>query len=204
MRKITLFAALLLALALNSKAQSIEFTPLAGYTFGDKVNFSGGTAHISDGFTYGGAFTFLADRYNALEISYTRQDPTVTANYGLNSITNVNEPVGMNYILIGGQRIMPTSDQVNFFGGLNMGLGIMGSKNNTFNTITKFDFGFDLGLKYFFNEKVGLRLQANINFPVTAMGGTMWWGTGGSGYGVTSYVPIVQFAFMGGLVFKVR
>ena len=73
MKKITLIALLFMGIFLNSKAQSIEFTPLAGYTFGDNINFNGGKAHLDGGFKWGGALTICASQYNAIEFTYTRQ-----------------------------------------------------------------------------------------------------------------------------------
>jgi hypothetical protein len=207
MKKITFIALLLLGLVLGSQAQSIEFTPLAGYTFGDKINFSGGEAHLDGGFKWGGALTICASQYNAIEFTYTRQLSNATAKADLpgTGFNNIDTPVAVNYVLVGGTRLMPVSEKVSMFGGMQMGIGIFGSPEDKFSSVTKFDFGFNGGAKIWFSEKIGLRLQANIDFPVTSNGGYYWWNPAtGTSYGVTSFIPIVQFGFTGGIIFKIR
>lgn len=198
------FLALLLGMVLTSQAQSIEFTPLAGYTFGDNVYFNGGKAHLGDGFTWGGSLTIAATQYNAIEFTYTRQ--VADANAQTNGGNMLMEtPVAVNYILVGGSRLMPVSEKATMFAGFDMGVGVFGSPEDDFNTVSKFDFGFKGGAKLWFSEKIGVRLQANINFPVTSNGGYYWWNPAtGQTYGTTSFIPIVQFGFTGGLIFKIR
>jgi hypothetical protein len=61
------------------------------------------------------------------------------------------------------------------------------------------------GVKYFFTPGVGQRLQADLTFPVTNVGGSLWWSPGsGTSVGVSSYVPFLQFGFTGGLVLKLK
>jgi len=40
--------------------------------------------------------------------------------------------------------------------------------------------------------------------PITGAGGSFYWGSGGSGVGLTGYVPIWSFGFTGGLVYKIK
>lgn len=198
------FLALFLGVVFASRAQSIEFTPLAGYTFGDNVYFNGGKAHLGDGFTWGGSLTFAASQYNAIEFTYTRQ---VSDSYAKTNNGNMllDTPVAINYILAGATRLMPVSEKATMFAGMDMGVGVFGSPEDDFSTRTKFDFGFKGGAKLWFSEKIGLRLQANLNFPVTSNGGYYWWNpVTGQTYGATSFIPIAQFGFTGGLIFKLR
>jgi hypothetical protein len=64
--------------------------------------------------------------------------------------------------------------------------------------------GIDAGVKIMVSEKVGLRLQTNFIFPITSAGGSFYWSSGGSGVGLTGYVPIWSFGFNGGLIFKIK
>jgi hypothetical protein len=204
-RKTTILATLLImTFSLASIAQSVELTPLFGYTFRSTVQITNGEARVNDGFTYGGALTIAASPYNAIEISYYRYETTATAYSTYNNFSFEPVPCAVNYMLIGGQRLFPVNDKVTPFTGFNMGAGWLGSPDDNFSTITKFSMGFDAGVKIMVSEKVGLRLQTNFTFPITSAGGSFYWGTGGSGVGLTGYVPIWSFGFNGGLIIKVR
>lgn len=201
----TIFTILLLmAFALTSMAQTVELTPLAGYTFRSTVHITNGEARINDGFTYGGALTIAPSPYNAVEISYYRYETDATAQSSYSGFEFKSTPVAVNYMLIGGQRLFPVNDKVTPFTGFNIGAGWLGSSDGSFSTITKFSMGFDAGLKIMVSEKIGLRLQTNFIFPITSAGGSMYWGSGGSGVGLTGYVPIWSFGFNGGLIFKIK
>jgi len=199
-----IFSGFILSLALTTKAQSVELTPIAGYTFRSTVNITNGEARINDGFTYGGALTIVASPYNAIEISYYRYETDATAYSSFNNFNTVSKPVSVNYMLIGGQRLFPFNDKVTPFTGFNIGAAWMGSGDDSFNTITKFAMGFDAGVKIMVSEKIGIRLQTNFNFPITSAGGSFYWSSGGSGVGLTGYVPIWSFGFNGGLIFKIK
>jgi len=204
-RETTILATLILmAFALTSIAQTVELTPLAGYTFRSTVHITNGEARINDGFTYGGALTIAPSQYNAIEISYYRYETEATAYSSYNGFVDVSKDVAVNYLLIGGQRLFPVNDKVTPFTGFNIGAGWLGSKDDSFSTITKFSMGFDAGVKIMVSEKVGIRLQTNFIFPITSAGGSLYWGSGGSGVGLTGYIPIWSFGFNGGLIFKIK
>ena len=204
-RKTTILATLLImTFSLASIAQSVELTPLFGYTFRSTVQITNGEARVNDGFTYGGALTIAPSPYNAIEISYYGYQTTATAQSGYSGFEFVSKDVSVNYILIGGQRLFPVNDKVTPFTGFNLGAGWLGSKDDSFSTITKFSMGFDAGVKIRVSEKVGVRLQTIFTFPITSTGGSMYWGSGGSGVGLTGYVPIWSFGFNGGLIFKIK
>ncbi len=107
-------------------------------------------------------------------------------------------------MFIGGQRLFPASDMVTGFTGFNLGAAWMGSQDNQFSTMTKFAMGFDAGVKIMASDKIGIRLQTNLNFPVSSAGGSFYVGTGGSGVAMYGYVPILSFGFTGGLIVKIK
>jgi len=63
-----------------------------------------------------------------------------------------------------------------------------------------FSFGAGVGLKYFFNDKIGIRIQARMILPLVFAGGGFYIGTGGSGSYVSTTAPVVQGDFTGGLI----
>jgi hypothetical protein len=200
MRKILIFSAVLLTMTLTSKAQKFEITPFGGYTFGDKFDFNGGQAKISDGFTYGGIFSYVSGNM-ALELTLSRQNAKGDA-HSYDDYIDVNDaPISVNYVFGGVSALQPLSDEAVLFTGLNMGVGFI--SNDAYRSVTKFSAGVNGGVKYFFSDRLGLRLQANLNFPVTDLSSEFWWSPGANhSYYVTSYVPILQFGFTGGLIVR--
>jgi hypothetical protein len=204
MKKIILICFLLFTVAISSQAQSIEINPFAGYNFGDKFYIYGGNARIGDGFTYGGTLTLVAGEYNAIELTYMRTDMTVNA-YSNYLGFDISDPSSSNYIVIGGSRLFPVTDKLIPYAGANIGLGIFASRNDTYSSVEKLAVGLDAGLKLFLTDKVGLRLQSNLYFPVTNVGAGLWWSSGGgTSVGASGSVPFVQFGFTGGLIFKIK
>jgi hypothetical protein len=202
MKKTTMILLVAIAMTFSAAAQSLEIFGFSGYTFGDKVNISGGKAKIHDGHTYGGAIAFNFNDAYAIEILYSRQDNKVTA-FSSSLNLDVDEPVSTTYILAGSNRLIPLSEQAMLFSGAKLGAVTFRSKEGAFDDITEFAAGISGGIKFAFTQNIGLRLQANLNFPITNVGASLWWNSGGgTSAGVSTYTPIVQFGFTGGLVYR--
>lgn len=111
----------------------------------------------------------------------------------------------VHYAMIGGNRLFPTSENLTFFAGMKMGTGTLAFPDREYRNITKFTFGFQGGLKYFATERIGIRMQANLMMPVVSAGGSLWWSPGGgTAVGVSTWSPIVQFGFTGGIIFRLQ
>jgi hypothetical protein len=181
----------------------VSIMPIAGYTFSNHFNIDYGDAYIGDGFTYGGALTFQLGKFNAFELKYTRQDADVSAFSSYYSIDET-DTINCNYIFAGFQRILPVSEKIDLFAGLNLGMGVYASNYDRFSTFSKFAFGLEAGTKFNLSDKIGIKMAASLNMPVTDIGFGLWFGSGGSGAGVTAYVPFVQFGFLGGLIIRLK
>ena len=203
MKRVTLFAVLLLIITISTYAQNIQFTPIAGYTFADKFNFDRGKAKIGDGFTYGGILSYVINDKMAIDISYSREDCDVFAYSDYYDI-DIKGQISANYIFLGLEKLMPLNENAFLFTGTNLGVGIYSGKNSDLKSTTKFAVGINGGLKYFFSDRLGFRAQANLNFPITDVGAGLWWGGGGPSVGLTSRIPFLQFGFSGGLIFNLN
>jgi hypothetical protein len=204
MKKIILLICITILTTTLIKAQDFQFTPFAGYTFADKFKIDRGNARIGGGFTYGGILSYVIHESIAIELTYSRQDCDASAYSDYYEI-DVWGPISANYIYLGGSKLLQLNEDMFLFTGTNVGMGIYSGKDNSTSSTTKFAVGLNGGLKYFFSDKVGLRLQANLNFPITDIGGGLWWGIGsGPSVGLTSRIPFLQFGFSGGLVFTLN
>lgn len=205
MKRLILLGLLFLAALTHLQAQRLELTPLAGYTFRDRLPMQGGEAAIEDGETYGGVLGYDVDDDFGVEFIYTRQLTRVTAN-SISIDRPVNEPATVAYYMIGGNRYATNaSGTAKFFGGAKFGGATLSSRENRFDDVMKFAVGLNLGTKIYFSEKVGLRLAATLNFPLVNVGGSLWWSpSGGAQAGVSSYSPLLQFGLHGGLVLRLK
>ena len=188
-------------------AQEIQLFPFAGYSFADKFKIDGGTAMIREGITYGGALSWIASDRWAIEISYLRMKSTMEATgYYEGDDFGFADEIHVNYILLGGSRLFRLAERTNLFSGVNVGVGIFHSIADRYSTMARFAAGVDAGINHFFNKNLGVRVQANLNFPFTEVGDAFGWNGGhnGSSAGVTGVVPFVQPGFTAGLVLKIK
>ena len=89
--------------------------------------------------------------------------------------------------------------------GLGLGACIINTTNTKTNTdanATKFAWQFRGGGTFWASEKIGIKLNAQLQSAVQSVGGSFYIGTGGSGAGVSSYGSLLQFGLGGGLAFK--
>lgn len=215
MKKFLLFVGLLFSVVAVSSAQEIRINTYAGYSFQDKVDsyYSSSSYYegtVSDGFRWGAGIEYLIPDRGAIELQYLRQDTNAPTTYQDGSIFDgalqrTDFQLGLNWIFVNGTRYFKVNEVVEPFGGAGIGLGIFSlenPKNGNQNTITKFAWNIKGGSNFWVSENVAIRIQASLLSAVQSVGGGFYFGTGGSGAGLSSYSSIYQFSFEGGLVFK--
>lgn len=191
-------------------AQNIRFNGYAEYIFDDNVDsYYSNTDYydgkIKGGFQWGGGFEFMVDETKGVELKYLRRDAIAPMEYYNNGINYKDFELAMNYILLGGSNYFKTGGKVEPFAGAAAGVGIFTIKNaeaGNDDSATKFAWTIRLGTNIWLNEKVGLKLQADLLSAVQSAGGGLYFGTGGAGAGVTAYSTMYQWGLGGGLVFK--
>lgn len=198
---LTLFAVLAFATLLWAQP-SITLLTFESYTFADKFDTEYGTGKIGDGFQWGGGLEFGFTETAAVELIYQNMKANVDYQ-GFNGRYSGN--VGLNYIMLGGTRYAPFSDKVSGFGTANLGVGWSNPDESLRSeSVTKFSIGGRLGVRIQATEKVSLRLHAQLFSPVQWAGGGFYFGTGGSGAGVSTGSTIWQFNLGGSLNFRIK
>ena len=81
--------------------------------------------------------------------------------------------------------------------------GVTNPDNRRSDTSTKFAWNFKGGSNFWLAENMALRIQASLLSAVQSVGGGLYFGTGGLGGGLNSYSSLYQFAFEGGIVFRI-
>lgn len=216
MKKVVSTLFLLTAIAAVAYSQEVRINTYAGYVFKDKVDsyysstsyFSG---QIQDGLRWGAGLEYLiADRAAAIELQYLRQDtntPTVYQDGGVlgGQVQNTNFDMAINWIMLNGTKYFPVTEVVEPFAGAGLGMGIFNISNPDTggeNSGTKFAWNIRGGSNFWVADNVAIRLQASLFSATQSIGGGLYFGTGGSGAGLSTYSSMYQFGFEGGLVFR--
>lgn len=194
---------LLIIASENLTAQSLEITPITGYTFDHSFNISGGRARLGGGQSFGGVLGIQLSKNLEVETLYSFQSGSSTAKSGLIQ-REVRTNTNANYILIGANKLFPASSQLTLFTGAKLGAAILGFPDNDFSDISRFAIGLNGGMKYFVNDNIGIRVQANLMMPISNIGANLWWSPGaGTSVGLSGWSSVIQFGFNGGLVFRI-
>jgi hypothetical protein len=161
---------------------------------------------VNGGFQYGGGLEYLAFPNKGFEISYLRLDSKAPMTYyTLTGDKRTNFDMAHNYIFIGANQYFRVNPKVEPFAGFQAGMAVYNIENpengNSHGT-TKFAWGAKTGINIWATEKVGIKIQAALLSAVQAVGGGVYFGTGGTGAGVSGYSTFYQFSLGGGLVFN--
>lgn len=163
---------------------------------------------VKGGFQYGGGLEILPYPMLGAEFVYLRLDSKAPMNYyGLNGATNTTFNLAQNWVLFSANKYVQVNPKVEPYAGFQIGMDIINVENpdnNNSSSSTKLAWGFKAGLNLWVNEKVGIKMQASLLSAVQAVGGGVYFGTGGAGAGVSGFSTYYQFNLGGGLVFKLR
>jgi hypothetical protein len=180
-----------------AQAQAVRLNAYGGYTFADKFNFSGyygyDQARIDESGHWGGGLEIEIRPRKAIEIYYQSQ-PTTGRLLGP-SLDDYTKDMTVSYLMLGGLGYAG-NDKIKGFGGLMLGAAFFNSDGVN---STKFGIGGRLGLLISPNQKIGIRLGAQVLSAVQGAGGGFYFGTGGAGAGVSTYSSLYQFGVFGGL-----
>ncbi|WP_057935756.1 outer membrane beta-barrel protein [Algoriphagus resistens] len=210
---ITLFFLAFVASA--SMAQELRINTYAGYVFKDKVDsyYSSSSyfeGQIQDGLRWGAGIEYHIPNRGAVEIQYLRQDtnaPTVYQDGGIfgGQIQNTDFDMAINWLMLNGTRYFPVNEIVEPFAGAGFGMGIFNVTNpdtGSERSGTKFAWNIRGGSNFWVADNVAIRVQASLFSATQAVGGGLYFGTGGAGGGLSSYSSMYQFGLEGGLVFR--
>lgn len=203
---------LILALVFFTTQQlfaQVEITPYYGWLWTGSVPmyyypgyYPSQNAKVDDKANYGVRLGFHLPSDMIAEFEWNHTETNFT--YRNIDQERVTIPVSANYYWLGAVRELKEGPVVPF-GIFNIGAVNFKHMEKGYNT-TMFAVGFGGGIKYYFNDKVGIRLQARIMSPMQfagiSIGCGIGTGGGGCGTGVSTYSAIIQGDFTGGIVLK--
>ncbi|WP_375585520.1 porin family protein [Cyclobacterium xiamenense] len=196
--------------------QELRINMYGGYVFKDRVDsYYSRTSYydgqIQDGGRFGGGIEYLIPDKGGIELQYLRQNtnaPTVYLDDILSGgqLRQTDFDLRLNWLMLNGTRYFQVSEQLEPFAGAGIGMGIFSltnPSNNNERSTTRLAYSVRGGINIWLLENLAFRTQASLFSAVESMGGGFYFGTGGSGIGLNSYSSMFQFAFDGGLVFRV-
>lgn len=194
---------LLLSSSLWAQQRRFEITPFAGYQFlgSTEVYYSNavGDVDIKDDMVYGVSINVPAKYGAELELFYSRQDSRLTFDGGPFGSDETLFDMSVEYFQIGVLRGVPKGNVLPY-GVFTLGATNFNPKKEGLESEWRFSFTFGLGAKAYLSEKIGLRLQGTLLMPVQWAGGSVYFGTGGSGVGVSAGTSLIQIDVRGGLI----
>jgi len=198
-----------------AQGQSLRLNGYASYVFDDAVNsyYSNSSYYdgkINGGLLWGVGLEYMLHPRYGIELSYTRQDTKAPTYYWDNTAVIPGEKfrefdLAANWILISGIRYFPVNEVVEPWFGAGAGAAIFNVSNPTSGnsqTATKFAWTIKGGSNFWIADNFGLKFQAGLNSAVQAIGGGLYFGTGGVGTGVSTYSTLTQFYLGGGICLK--
>ncbi len=216
MKKITLLSLMLVALfSMSASAQDIRLNVYTGYVFDnrfdsyyDAYNYYDGK--IEGGFQWGGGLEFVLKGGTGIELLYIHQDTKAPTTYldggAFTEVKFTDFDMALNYILIGGgKNVTNASGKVEGYGKLMAGMAVANvdnPDNGNSSSFSKFAWGLKAGANIWLSPSIGIKMQAQLLSAVQSVGGSVYFGTGGTGAGLSAYSSIYQFTLGGGLVVK--
>lgn len=202
-----IFALVLTIGAYSASAQRIEVNALSAYMFGTSTDYmyvSGlryGDIWIAPSAVHGAALDVTLDKNIMFEVQYMVQ-PTRAEERGLNRLVAHETELTNHFVQAGGLYSHSLNPSADVFGGLMFGLEVFSPSKPQYESVVRFLGTLTGGTKIWLTDAVGLRVQAALNMPMVLSGVGFYFGTGGGGYGASTFVQLLQFNLGGGVVVR--
>jgi hypothetical protein len=195
------------------RGPSIRLTAYTTYAFDDnhiESSYYSTTAYftgsLKGGLQWGGGLEYLPIPTTGIEFTYYRLDSKAPLEYyGTSSVQYTTFDVASNHFFIGGNQYFKVNPVVEPFAGFQLGMStynVENPDNHRSDQAAKFSWGIKAGCNLWATEKIGIKLQAGLLSSVQAIGGGIYFGTGGSGASISGFSTYFQFNLGGGLVFN--
>ena len=201
-------ALLLTAGSSFSQTRTVELTPFAGYQFGGTMKFYEGKIRVDNALNYGVAID-VDIRYGVKAgFFYSRMDTKASWNpyLGYESFyPPASFDVAVNYFQVGTVKEF-MQDKIKPFGTFTLGATWF-DPSGDISDQWYFSVSLGAGVKIFFTERIGIRLQGRFLMPMTFSGVGLYAGVGSggvsTGLGASAWSVIAQGDLTGGLIFVI-
>jgi len=206
MRYLIVVMLVTLFLSQGMRAQEIEITPLLGYTFRSDLRFIEGTMEVKDILNIGANFSFPTSSYNGrfeilLQNSFTNATWNESPDHA-DLISEKNYSMMVTYFQVSWVWQGELSRDLLIFFGPSLGLVNYNISKSDVENMPRFSVGAQTGLKYHFDNGLGLRAQCHMILPVFMGNGKHFRGITDLS-GPDSYLNVNSTTFPVNLVFDV-
>ncbi len=198
--KINFILAITFMFVASSAFAQLEITPQAGYQIGSKYSYNGGYIKLAGSEQFGVTLDFdINDNGAQVEVMYAYQNAELRVqDYIFYPFETFITDVVTHHVQFGFIQNFNYDEKLRPYAGLSGGFTIFDPVDSFYASRTKFAFGVTGGVKYFFTDRIGIRMQAQLLMPIE-WGGVYY--TGGGGV-ITTGGTLVQLNFTGGLIFR--
>ena len=198
--KINSIITILFVFITSSVFAQIEITPQAGYQIGSKYSYNGGYIKLKDSPQFGVTLNVdINDMGGQVEVMYAYQNAELRVqDYFFYPFETFISDVVTHHVQFGFIQNFNEDEALRPFAGLSGGFTVFDPSDSFLASRTKFAFGLTGGVKYFFTDRIGMRIQAQLLMPIE-WGGVYY--TNGGGV-ITTGGTLVQLNFTGGLIFR--
>lgn len=211
MKKILVIA--LVLISTQSLFAQVEITGFGGWLWTSRVPAWGQDIKVSDMGNYGIAAGVRIREEMLVEFEWNHTDNSATFReydlLGFPSGDLITVPMSLNYYMLGFNYLATFNEPIVPYGIVNFGiLNVQSDAYSSYasSSINYFTAGFGGGLRYYLSDRIGIKLQARLLFPMQfgGVGFGCGIGTGGAncGAGVSTYTNIIQGDFTGGIILK--
>ena len=193
---------LLLGFSTSGFSQAtIDISPFYGWQMNGKVKFWEGELKTDDNPLFGATMDVILAPGMAVRLSYSRTETNSHfRSYSGYPIQDRNFNLANEYYQIGAIKYLEKGN-IEPFGAFTMGAARYHEKDLNEN-LWRFSITAGLGVKIFFSEKIGIKIQGDFMMPMYFEGLGFYFGGGGSGLTAYSSVPMLQGNFNAGLIIR--
>jgi len=183
----------------NTIAQKIEFTPFAGYMFAGKLNTIDGELKIKNGSNYGLIADISVEQDLMVELMYNRLDTELEIIEEPFDSIKILTTMKVEYFQAGAHY---ETEQGKFrpFAAFTIGATLFIPAEENLNNEWRFSFTAGGGIKYYFAEHFGIRLQWRFMIPVYFSGGALFCSNQGCGAVISGGAVLLQYDLTAGLI----
>ncbi|WP_430811383.1 MULTISPECIES: hypothetical protein [unclassified Carboxylicivirga] len=184
--------------------RSIELTPVYGYALNGHVNLYRAKFKMENAAQFGGIVSVELMPGTMAEFTYTHSATDALYEDFVNAENRIYD-LNIDYFQLGVLKELRKAKLVPF-GMAAMGVAWYNMQTADVSDHVSFAVSFGGGIKYFFSDRVGIRLQGRLLLPMYFSGGGLFLGIGSggpsSGVSVSTGVLAVQGDFSGGLIVR--
>ena len=182
----------------------VDISPFYGWQMNGKIKFYQGELKTDDNPLYGITMDVMVAPDMGIRLLYSRTETKSHFVPYLGAPGSGFDPKDFNlaneYYQVGAIRSM-VKGKIEPFGAFTLGATRFHEKDLNENQ-WMFSITAGLGVKIFFNDRIGIKLQGDFMIPMYFQGMGFYFGSGGSGLTAYSSVPMLQGNFNGGLIFR--